>query len=632
MIATGACLEAQTRPLPKPTKVRVVSIVIEPSLQNQPPTVSAGSDQTITLPAPASLKGTASDDGRPGAGSLTQTWSKVSGPGTVTFANVNVPTTTANCSAAGTYVLRLSASDGVLSRTDDVTIIVQPAAAAAPFTMPQAYVDTTYVPPTGQTITVGAGGNFQAALDKAQPGDVITLAAGASYSGPFTLPVKSGAGYIVVRSSAADTSLPPAGTRITPAARNLMPRIVGPAGSPALQTAPGAHHFRFIAVEFAPANGIYIDTLIRLGIGDETNLGNLPHHLIFDRCFIHGDAVKGGKRGVGFNGASLAVVDSYLSDWKGVGQDTQAIAGWNGPGPFKIINNYLEAAGENIMFGGADATVRDLVPSDIEIRGNHFFKPLSWKVGHPSYAGTHWSVKNLLELKNARRVLITDNLLENCWADSQVGFAVVFTVRNQSGTNPWAVVSDVTFTRNVIRNSANGINMLGYDNESGVPSQYAKRLLLQHNLIYGIGSDPSNGDGIAFQILSGYQDVKIDHNTAIHTGNIISADVAPNPGFVFTNNISVHNRYGILGSNYGVGKPAIDHYFPGADIRKNVIVMNVEDCSASYPGGNYFPSALKNVGFVSLTDNTDLRLTGSSTYHNAATDGSDVGANTLVQP
>ena len=540
IIAAAACFEAQTRPLKKPTNVRVVSIAIQPSPENQPPTVS--------------------------------------GP-------------------------------------------------------QQAVVDTTYVPPTGQTITVGVGGNFQAALDKAQPGDVITLAAGANYTGPFRLPVKSGGAYIVVRSSAADTNLPPAGTRITPAARNLMPKIIGPVGGdPALVTAPGAHHFRFIAVEFAPSTSTYIDTLIRLGIGDETNLGNLPHHLIFDRCFIHGDPKTGGKRGVGFNGASLAVVDSYLSDWKGVGQDTQAIAGWNGPGPFKIVNNYLEAAGENIMFGGADATVKDLVPSDIEIRGNHFFKPLSWKVGDPSYAGTHWSVKNLLELKNARRVLITDNLLENCWADGQVGFAVVFTVRNQSGTNPWAIVSDVTFTRNVIRNSANGINMLGYDNESGVPSQYAKRLLLQHNLLYGIGSNPSNGDGIAFQILAGYQDVKIDHNTAIQTGNIIMADVAPNPGFVFTNNISVHNRYGIVGGNYGVGKPAIGHYFPGADIRKNVIVMNVEDCSASYPSDNYFPSTLKNVGFVSLTDNADLRLKESSEYHNRATDGSDIGADKAPLP
>ena len=58
------------------------------------------------------------------------------------------------------------------------------------------------------------------------------------------------------------------------------------------------------------------------------------------------------------------------------------------------------------MFGGGDPAIRDLVPSDIEIRGNHFFKPRAWRQGDPAYAGTAWSVKNLFELKNASRVLV----------------------------------------------------------------------------------------------------------------------------------------------------------------------------------------------------------------------------------
>ena len=71
---------------------------------NQAPTVNAGSDQTITLPASASLNGTASDDGKPNPpGALTTTWSKVSGPGTVTFGNANALSTTASFSAAGTH-------------------------------------------------------------------------------------------------------------------------------------------------------------------------------------------------------------------------------------------------------------------------------------------------------------------------------------------------------------------------------------------------------------------------------------------------------------------------------------------------------------------------------------------------
>jgi hypothetical protein len=97
-----------------------------------------------------------------------------------------------------------------------------------------------------------------------------------------TLPVKSGSGWIVVRSAAADTSLPSAGTRVTPAFRNQMPRILGPAGSPALMRAPGAHHFRFIAVEFAPQAGTCNNGLVRLGTGSETKSTSTYHS--YDRC------------------------------------------------------------------------------------------------------------------------------------------------------------------------------------------------------------------------------------------------------------------------------------------------------------------------------------------------------------
>jgi len=89
---------------------------------NAAPTVSAGNDQTITLPASASLDGSASDDGGPGP--LTTTWSKVSGPGTVTFGNANAVDTTASFSFNGIYTLRLTANDGAVSASDDVVITV----------------------------------------------------------------------------------------------------------------------------------------------------------------------------------------------------------------------------------------------------------------------------------------------------------------------------------------------------------------------------------------------------------------------------------------------------------------------------------------------------------------------------
>jgi hypothetical protein len=94
---------------------------------NQAPTVDAGSNQVITLSGSASLDGTGSDDGEPSTpGAITYTWSKVSGPGTITFGNANAADTTASFSAAGTYVLRLQVSDGELTTVDTVTITVNP--------------------------------------------------------------------------------------------------------------------------------------------------------------------------------------------------------------------------------------------------------------------------------------------------------------------------------------------------------------------------------------------------------------------------------------------------------------------------------------------------------------------------
>jgi hypothetical protein len=92
---------------------------------NEPPVVSAGLDQTISLPSSANLDGTISDDGLPNPpATVTSSWTKVSGPGTVTFGNAAAVDTTATFSVAGVYVLRLTASDSATSTTDDVQVTV----------------------------------------------------------------------------------------------------------------------------------------------------------------------------------------------------------------------------------------------------------------------------------------------------------------------------------------------------------------------------------------------------------------------------------------------------------------------------------------------------------------------------
>ena len=111
---------------------------------NQAPSVNAGADQTITLPASATLDGTVTDDGLPNPpGAINTTWSQVSGPGTVTFANATAVDTTASFSAPGAYILRFSANDGGTTSSDDLSVTVNPAATPPPATSDIIYLSST---------------------------------------------------------------------------------------------------------------------------------------------------------------------------------------------------------------------------------------------------------------------------------------------------------------------------------------------------------------------------------------------------------------------------------------------------------------------------------------------------------
>lgn len=101
------------------------SVAIEmPGDINRAPKVNAGEDIATALPVKTiSLKGTVSDDGKPGTG-ITTEWSKVSGPGTVTFTNPTSLETDCTFSEAGVYVINLTASDGEFTSADSITVTI----------------------------------------------------------------------------------------------------------------------------------------------------------------------------------------------------------------------------------------------------------------------------------------------------------------------------------------------------------------------------------------------------------------------------------------------------------------------------------------------------------------------------
>ncbi len=500
------------------------------------------------------------------------------------------------------------------------------------------------------------------AIDAAPLGSVVILDAGYMFTGMYTLPYKGeGDEWVVLVSSRMDL-LPDNEFRIEPSKAtgdpmfptqaDAMPKIVtvSSGGLPAIATASAAHHYRLVGLEVTVDHAVTQSFgLIHLGSTSSTQntLASVPCDLIVDRCYVHGHGeAEIMKYGVGMNCEDCAIIDSHISDFHSIGFDAQAISGINGPGPFKIINNYLEAAGENILFGGGAPKIPGLVPADIEIRQNHFYKPWSWWPEHPTYASKHWTVKNHFELKTGVRVLFDGNILENCWADlpiGQSGYSILLTVRNENGNSPQADVSDVLISNNIIRHVGAGISISGMDN---TPSKRSYRIMAQNNLFDDI-SGPSYGDQNTagpndgtFVKIGQPEDVIFDHNTIFQSGPITWAYDTMS-GFKYTNNLSSSylssgGYQGIYGPGQTQGNKTFAAYFPDVTdanqrFNQNVLiggnVLRYSDFNMM--STNHFPATTDDVMFVDYAngevDFHDYALLSDSPYYKAGTDGKDIG-------
>ena len=123
------------------------------------------------------------------------------------------------------------------------------------------------------------------------------------------------------------------------------------------------------AISSSPANQGGYGDILQIGDGSsaQNSLAKVPHHIVLNHLYVHGDRLLGQKRCIALNAAAVTIRDSYIADCKAVGQDSQAIGGWNGPGPYTIENNYLEAAGENFLLGGADPAITNLVADGVDV-------------------------------------------------------------------------------------------------------------------------------------------------------------------------------------------------------------------------------------------------------------------------
>jgi hypothetical protein len=421
-------------------------------------------------------------------------------------------------------------------------------------------------------------------------------------------------------------------------------------GSGPIIMADGANHYRLLGLEITRSASK--NTVYSLAI---TEKGGTADHIVFDRSWLHGTEHDETARGIMLSRTTqAAVVDSFFSDFHCVAKsgacgDSQAIAGGLGDaamGPYKIVNNYLEAAGENILFGGGAAT---RTPEDIEIRRNFFFKPMIWMRGQPGFVGGRdgnpFIVKNHFELKNAVRVLFEGNILENTWGGfTQAGSSMLLTPKNQNGHCPLCVVHDITIRYSTIRHVGGGIVIGNGASDSGDLSLGAWNESIHDLIITNVNAKTYSGGGRLFQEGNSNEEnpirnVAIDHVTGLMDDNSLGMLIVGNPidhplaGFSWTNNILSGGGVGIVptggGSancaHLGAGPVAqLDRCFKPYTFEGNVLIGT----SRTWPKGNYTPATVMAVGFAGANDNivSSYHLQATSSFRNAGTDGKNPGA------
>lgn len=278
-------------------------------------------------------------------------------------------------------------------------------------------------------------------------------------------------------------------------------------------------------------------------------------------------------------------------------------------------------------------------PQDIFVARSYFPKSLYYRVGDPEYNGSYAPVvKNAVEFKHARRAILTGNVVDYNWSgQGQSGPTVLFTVRNQSNTNPWATVRDIQYSETLLDHLPDAFNFLGHDTNSGT-SGITQYIVVRNNVLRNLnGSTLGGGYGAIVVMTTSPQNITLSHNTALNLGGneYIIADNTLTDNMLYMNNINAYENYGMFGSGGYAGDTFVSQFTTNSYFTYNVVsddldAKNGTPFTAPRAAPTYFPPALSDPSiFVSYP--SDLHLAVASPYREGgatpAADGESMGAN-----
>lgn len=399
------------------------------------------------------------------------------------------------------------------------------------------------------------------------------------------------------------------------------------ANEPPIRLANNAHHLRFRGINFYPAN----DTYEAFAMGSpnwpwlQRSHSLDPHHIIVEHCVINPHDDRALVHGFSIEGHRVSVLSCDFRNCKAT-SDAQAIFAIDGQGKHYIYNCFLEATGENVMYGGGDIQTVGHVPTSITFRKCHFFRRLSWRT-NPRSAPYNWAFKNLFEIKSASNVYVEGCILENEWLAAQ-SVAVILKSVNQGNWSPWAIGEYIHFENIWLRHVSNAIGT-SWDNPIEYPCLKPQHCYFTNVLITDCNNVNWGQHGDVFKP-QGASNVEIDHVTAPdYTGRAAWFNDE------YYNSYDIRVRDSVFGgpndcfmarNAHGIGVQAIAGESQNRYTISRVVALASGGEAATYPSGNTFVFSVDAIGFANPGQN-NYALVAGSPGKGYALDGTDSGIN-----